>query len=48
MSARVDDGWLLTIPVQGSGLDAAGIVANLELAGPLRDLLRRFISEIAS
>jgi NAD(P)H-dependent FMN reductase len=48
MSAWVDDGWLLTLPVQGTGLDAAGIVADAALAGPLRDLLQRFVAEIAS
>jgi NAD(P)H-dependent FMN reductase len=46
MSARVEESWLLTLPVQGSGLDAAGIAATPALAEPLRDLLRRFVAEI--
>jgi len=46
MSARIADDWLLTLPVQGSGLDAKGIAANPALADPLRDLLQRFTAEI--
>jgi NAD(P)H-dependent FMN reductase len=48
MSARIEEDWLLTLPVQGSGLEAQGIAAKPELADPLRDLLRRFTAEIGS
>jgi NAD(P)H-dependent FMN reductase len=47
MSARIEESWLLTLPVQGSGLDAYGIAAAPALADPLRDLLQRFTVEIA-
>jgi NAD(P)H-dependent FMN reductase len=47
MSARVEESWLLTLPVQGSRLDAAGIAAMPAFAEPLRDLLRRFADGIA-
>ena len=46
MSARIEESWLLTLPVQGSGLDAAGIAATPALADRLRALLRRFAGEI--
>jgi NAD(P)H-dependent FMN reductase len=48
MSARVEEAWLLTVPVQGSGLDANGIAANAALAAPLRELLRCFVGGIES
>lgn len=41
MSARLVDGAMLTLPIQGSKLDAAGIAANPAFAGPLRTMLER-------
>ncbi len=42
MSARLVEAAMLTLPVQGSGLDAAGIAANEGLAVPLRAMLESF------
>jgi len=41
MSARLVDEAMLTLPIQGSKLDAAGIAANPAFASPLRMMLER-------
>jgi len=46
MSARLIEEATLTLPVQGSRLDAAGIAANDAFAAPLRAMLRRFVDAI--
>jgi chromate reductase, NAD(P)H dehydrogenase (quinone) len=46
MSARLIDGACLTLPLMGRNLDAAEILADPELAGPLRQALARFAAEI--
>ncbi|MGB8316431.1 MAG: NADPH-dependent FMN reductase [Aestuariivirga sp.] len=46
MSARLIDGACLTLPLMGRNLDAAGILADPELAVPLRQALARFTAEI--
>jgi chromate reductase len=48
MSARVDADWRLTLPAQGSKLDAAGIAAAPAFAEPLRVLLERLADEVAA
>jgi NAD(P)H-dependent FMN reductase len=47
MSARLLDDCCITLPVQGSRLDAAGIAATPALAEPLREMLERFAAAIA-
>ena len=47
MSARLIDEAMLTLPVQGSRLDAKGIAENEAFAAPLRTMLERFIKVIA-
>jgi NAD(P)H-dependent FMN reductase len=42
MSARLVEEAMLTLPVQGRKLDAAGIVADETLAGPLRAMIDAF------
>jgi NAD(P)H-dependent FMN reductase len=42
MSARLVEAAMLTLPVQGTKLDAAGIVAEESLATPLRKMLDIF------
>jgi chromate reductase, NAD(P)H dehydrogenase (quinone) len=46
MSARLIDGACLTLPLMGRNLDAAGILADAELAVPSRQALARFTAEI--
>ena len=46
MSARLVEGACLTLPLMGRNLDAAGILADPELAAPLRQALARFTAEI--
>ncbi|HTJ58113.1 MAG TPA: NADPH-dependent FMN reductase [Devosiaceae bacterium] len=46
MSARLVDEAMLTLPVQGSGLDAHGIAATKTLAAPLSEMLQRFAAAI--
>lgn len=46
MSARLVDEAMLTLPVQGSRLDAKGIADNDAFATPLREMLQRFIGAI--
>jgi NAD(P)H-dependent FMN reductase len=46
MSARLIDDAMLTLPIQGSGLDAAGIAGREELAAPLRQMLQKFAAAI--
>ena len=48
MSARLADETLLTLPVQGSRLDASGIAANAAFAGPLKAMLQKFAASIAA
>jgi chromate reductase, NAD(P)H dehydrogenase (quinone) len=38
----------ITLPLPGTANDAESIAANPELAGPLRDALEGFVSEIAA
>ena len=46
MSARLIDGACLTLPLMGRNLDAAGILADPELAVSLQQSLARFAAEI--
>lgn len=46
MAARLVEDAMLTLPVQGSRLDAAGILASPALAGPLRQMLERLQAAI--
>jgi chromate reductase, NAD(P)H dehydrogenase (quinone) len=46
MSATLVEDAMLTLPIQGSRLDAAGIAAREDLAGPLRDMLRRLAATL--
>ena len=46
MSARLIDGACLTLPLMGRNPDASGILADPELAAPLRQALARFAAEI--
>lgn len=46
MSARLIDDAMLTLAIQGSGLDAKGIASKEALAGPLREMLRRLAAVI--
>jgi chromate reductase, NAD(P)H dehydrogenase (quinone) len=47
MSGRMVPDASITVPLLGRNLDAAGIVADAELAGPLRAALVAFASAIA-
>lgn len=47
MSARLIEDCSITLPIQGSRLDAAGIAATEALAEPLRQMLQRFAAAIA-
>jgi NAD(P)H-dependent FMN reductase len=46
MSARLIAECCITLPVQGSRLDAEGIAATPALAEPLQKMLRRFVAAI--
>jgi NAD(P)H-dependent FMN reductase len=46
MSARLIGDCCITLPVQGSRLDAKGIAAMPALAEPLREMLERFVAAI--
>ena len=46
MSARLIEQAMLTLPVQGTRLDAKAIAATATLATPLREMLRRFAAAI--
>jgi NAD(P)H-dependent FMN reductase len=46
MSARLTDRASITLPLMGRNLDAAGIMADPELSGQLRDALAAFVAEI--
>jgi NAD(P)H-dependent FMN reductase len=46
MSARLIEECCITLPVQGSRLDAKGIAATPTLAEPLREMLERFVAAI--
>jgi NAD(P)H-dependent FMN reductase len=46
MSARLIEDCRITLPVQGSRLDAKGIAATPALAEPLREMLERFVVAI--
>lgn len=46
MSAKLIDRACLTLPLMGRNLDAAGILADAELAAQLREALARFTGEI--
>ncbi|HVX82644.1 MAG TPA: NADPH-dependent FMN reductase [Devosiaceae bacterium] len=46
MSARLIEPAMLTLPIQGSRLDAAGIAARPDLAEPIRAMLRSFVEAI--
>ena len=48
MSLKIIDTATLSISLLGSGLTAAGIVANGELSGQLRDSLSRYIEAVKS
>jgi len=48
MSARLVDEAMLTLPVQGSRLDAAGIAGSEAFAAPLRQMLERFAAAIGA
>jgi NAD(P)H-dependent FMN reductase len=48
MSARLVDDASITLPLLGTANDAASIVANAELAAPLRHALERYVAAIRS
>jgi chromate reductase, NAD(P)H dehydrogenase (quinone) len=48
MSARLVEGASITLPVLGTANDAASIVADHTLAGPLRDAIARFAAAISA
>ena len=48
MAARLVEEAMLTLPIQGSKLDAAGIAANPAFAGPLREMLEKLRGAIVA